>query len=59
MTGKGTEKKERNKELFNDWASGTYTVKDLVKKYGISHQAIYQIVKRIKIDILPSIEPTD
>lgn len=57
MAGKGQHKnEERNKALFNDFASGSYTVKELVAKYKISGARIYAIVNAIKADIIPTDE---
>ena len=47
-TGKGTENKERNIELYNDWKNGKFTVVQLVAKYRISSQRIYSIVRRLE-----------
>ena len=58
-TGKGTKQVERNKALFNDWASGNFTVKELVEKYHITAQRIYAIVNDMKADILPTDDHND
>jgi Mor family transcriptional regulator len=43
-------KTERNKQIYKDWKSGMLGV-DMVAKYRISSQAIYNIVKRIELAI--------
>ena len=41
------ELKERNQSLINDYNNGYHLV-DLVKKYGVTQQRIYFIVRRAK-----------
>jgi Mor family transcriptional regulator len=45
------ENKERNIALYNDFTNGMFVV-DLVKKYQLSSQRIYQIVKRYKAKLV-------
>jgi Mor family transcriptional regulator len=48
------EEKERNKAIYNDFKSGLSYV-DLVAKYRISTQRVWQIIKReqLKDEVLP------
>lgn len=46
MAQEPQENVERNKELYSDYKSGMSFV-DLVVKYRISSQRIYQIIKKI------------
>ena len=43
------EQTERNKELVNDYLSGNFTLKELIAKYEITRQRVWQIVRRAKI----------
>jgi Mor family transcriptional regulator len=45
------EDKERNKNLYTDYDNGVMVI-DLIKKYQISSQRIYQIVKRYKAKLV-------
>jgi Mor family transcriptional regulator len=45
------EKKDRNADLLKDYKSGMNFV-DLVSKYRISSQRIYQIVKKAEIKLV-------
>ena len=60
MTGKGHfSKEERNKELFNDFASGIYTGNQLAEKYHITRARVYAIANAIKRDVLPRPDDQD
>lgn len=49
---------ERNASLVSDYKSGEFSIVDLVVKYRITSQRIYQILKRhdIKLPIDKSID---
>jgi Mor family transcriptional regulator len=56
MTSKGQVAKDaRNLELYNDFKSGKFMIIDLIEKYRVSSQRIYQVVKReqLKDEVLP------
>lgn len=49
--GKGSQPDyERNENLINDYLSGTFTMAQLVGKYEISQQRIYEILDKYDIE---------